>query len=213
VGREGDCRRSREQLLSSAPKCRLVDTRMTLPSRNRRGRHGAGAAAVNLNDVVLEYRKPRSFSHSGPSMTWSYPASASTRDVVKPEGRDRLNRISIDNAVPEPRAPSCYDPACLPLHQRCYGIQENQMSAIITLTSAKPSLRAKGKTGHCAWCCALLWLTRIAATARPPTLVCRPSSRALHLQVPLPTIRALLACPFLSVSMSGDPPCPCRHRG
>jgi hypothetical protein len=36
----------------------------------------------------------------------------------------------------------------------------------------------------------LLWLNRTAATARPPTLVCRPSSRALRLQVPLPTIRA-----------------------
>jgi hypothetical protein len=36
----------------------------------------------------------------------------------------------------------------------------------------------------------LIWLNRTAATARPPTLVCRPSSRALRLQVPLPTIRA-----------------------
>jgi hypothetical protein len=40
----------------------------------------------------------------------------------------------------------------------------------------------------CAMMCPYACLHR--ATAPPPTLVCRPSSRALRLQVPLPTIRA-----------------------
>jgi hypothetical protein len=36
----------------------------------------------------------------------------------------------------------------------------------------------------------LPWLNCTTATVRLPTLVCRPSSRALRLQVPLPMIRA-----------------------
>jgi hypothetical protein len=80
------------------------------------------------------------------------------------------------------------------------------------LLSLLAGLRAEGKIGHCPWCCALIWLNRTAATARPPTLVCRPSSRALRLQVPLPMTRTrapldlyvliIVECVALLVSLS-----------
>jgi hypothetical protein len=48
---------------------------------------------------------------------------------------------------------------------------------------------SRGKNRALPMVMCLLWLNYTAATARPPMLVCRPSSRALHLQVPLPMIR------------------------
>jgi hypothetical protein len=53
-----------------------------------------------------------------------------------------------------------------------------------------PAFEPREKSGLAHDVVLLIWLNRTAATVRPPTLVCRPSSRALRLQVPLPTIRA-----------------------
>jgi hypothetical protein len=62
------------------------------------------------------------------------------------------------------------------------------LAILLAIPMCWPSSRGKNRALPMVMC--LLWLNCIAATARPPTLVCRPSSRALRLQVPLPTIRA-----------------------
>jgi hypothetical protein len=63
-----------------------------------------------------------------------------------------------------------------------------KVSTVVPIAAVEPGLRAGGKSGLAHDVVLLIWLNRAAATARPPTLVCRPSSRALRLQVPLPTI-------------------------
>jgi hypothetical protein len=63
------------------------------------------------------------------------------------------------------------------------------LTALSPYCGTRPSSRGE-KSGLAHDVVLLIWLNRTAATARPPTLVCRPSSRALRLQVPLPTIRA-----------------------
>jgi hypothetical protein len=67
-----------------------------------------------------------------------------------------------------------------------------------------PAFEPREKSGLAHDVVLLIWLNRTAATARPPTLVCRPSSQSLHLQVPLPsTARA----PRMTVTSS----CPNGH--
>jgi hypothetical protein len=62
------------------------------------------------------------------------------------------------------------------------------LAILLAIPMCWPSSRGKNRALPMVMC--LLWLNCTAATARPPTLVCRPLSRALRLQVPLPTIRA-----------------------
>jgi hypothetical protein len=66
---------------------------------------------------------------------------------------------------------------------------QGEPSTPFTLLWTRPSSRRE-KLGLAHDVVLIIWLNRTTATARPPTLVCRPSSRALRLQVPLPTIRA-----------------------
>jgi hypothetical protein len=66
---------------------------------------------------------------------------------------------------------------------------QGEPSTPFTLLWTRPSSRGE-KLGLAHDVVPIIWLNRTAATARLPTLVCRPSSRALRLQVPLPTFRA-----------------------
>jgi hypothetical protein len=61
------------------------------------------------------------------------------------------------------------------------------LAILLAIPMCWPSSR--GKNRALPMVMGMLWLNCTAATARPPTLVCRPSSRALRLQVPLSTIR------------------------
>jgi hypothetical protein len=62
------------------------------------------------------------------------------------------------------------------------------LAILLAIPMCWPTSRGKNRALPMVMC--LLWLNCTAATARPPTLVCRPSSRALRLQVPLSMIRA-----------------------
>jgi hypothetical protein len=61
------------------------------------------------------------------------------------------------------------------------------LAILLAIPMCWPSSRGKNRALPMVMC--LLWLNCTAATARPLTLVCRPSSQALRLQEPLLTIR------------------------
>jgi hypothetical protein len=112
--------------------------------------------------------------------------------------REATDRTAKEPDQPKTSTPSpfCFllrsaSPSSSPSPPSCYHVQKRKVSPRppSPCCGTRPSSRGE-KSGLAHDVVLLIWLNRTAATARLPTLVCRPSSRALRLQVPLPTIRA-----------------------
>jgi hypothetical protein len=78
------------------------------------------------------------------------------------------------------------------------------LTALSPCCGSRPSSRGKNRALPMVLCFNLLELLR--AAAQTPSLVCRPSSQALRLQVPLPSTARAPRLTFMSLSPSSVPP-------